>query len=168
MISGREVAVNTDGCGVDDLSFCGAVSVTVPADVAWDDFVATAVTEQWVGVEALSGQPGSVGVVVASGRVAYGQGVGEVVASVRTWDEEADRQRTFAAADCEFRAGGSRFSASDRYRILDVAFLIRQGDLTAPVRDAQLLEVLGVDEGERVPLERVRTALLGEGLSRRS
>lgn len=152
--------MNSDGCGVDDLSFCGAVSVTVPAEAVWDDFVAAAVAEQWVGVEALSGQLGTVGEVVAGGRTAYGQGVGEVVASVRTWDQETDRQRTFAAADCEFRAGSSRFNESERYRILDVAFLMRQGDLTAAIRDAGLMALLGVEPGERVPLEQVREALV--------
>lgn len=159
-ISGLEVEVNSDGCGVDDLSFCGAVSVTVPAEAVWDDFVAAAVAQQWVGVEALSGQPGTVGEVVASGRTAYGQGVGDVVASVRTWDEESDRQRTFAAADCEFRPGGSRFSGTQRYRILDVSFLMRQGDLTTAIRNAELLTLLGVGAGERVPSVQVRAALL--------
>src|SRR5690606_26937446 len=45
-VSGLEVEVNSDGCGVDDLSFCGAVSVTVPAEAVWDDFVAAAVAQQ--------------------------------------------------------------------------------------------------------------------------
>ena len=159
-ISGVEIGVNSDGCGMDDLSFCGAVTATVPAEVVWDDFVAAAVAQQWVGVEALSGLPGTVGDVVAQGSTAYGQRVEDVVASVRTWDEETDHQKTFAAVDCEFCCGGSRFSDTDRYRILDVTFLMRQGDVTRPLRDPALLALLRAEQGARVPLRQVREALL--------
>lgn len=159
-ISGLEIGVNSDGCGVDDLSFCGAVTATVPAEVVWDEFVAAAVAQQWVGVEALSGLPGTVGDVVAQGSTAYGQRVEDVVASVRTWDEVTDHQKTFPAVDCEFRCGGSRFSDTDRYRILDVTFLMRQGDVTRPLRDPGLLALLRAERGARVPLRQVREALL--------
>ena len=159
MVSGREITVNDDGCDVDDLSFCGAVSVTLPAEARWDDFVALAVEQEWVGVEALSGLPGTIGEVVTAGSAAYGQSVGETVASVRTWDETIDRQRTFAAADCEFAAGSSRFSDGDRYRVLDVTFLLRQGDLTRPITDAALTGLLGIEPGQRAPLTAVREAL---------
>lgn len=159
-VSGQEVAVNNDGCAVDDLSFCGAVTVTVPAEVVWDDLVAVAVAQEWVGVEALTGVPGTVGEVVARSAAAYGQRVADTVASVRTWDRDADRQLTFAAADCDFDSAGSRLSRSGRLEVLDVAFLLRQGDLTAPIRDDTLAELLDSPPGARVPLTRVRTAIL--------
>lgn len=160
LVAGREIAVNADGCAVDDLSFCGAVTVTVPADVRWDDLVGTAVAQEWVGVEALSGLAGLVGEVVARAGAAYGQRVADVVASVRTWDRVADRQRTFAFADCGFSSYGSRFAETDRYQLLEVSFLLRQGDLTAPIRDVGLAALLGVETGERVPLPLVRAAIL--------
>jgi UDP-N-acetylmuramate dehydrogenase len=158
------VVVNDDGCAVDDLSFCGAVQVTVPAAVPWDDFVDLAVQEQWVGVEALSGVPGTVGEVVARNAAAYGQRVGDVVASVRTWDLDTDRQRTFAAADCGFTPQGSRVSAGN-LRILDGTFLMRQGDLTQPIYDETLAGLGGVGPGQRLPLIVVREAILRAGLS---
>lgn len=161
LVGGRSIVVNDDGCAVDDLSFCGAVTVTVPADTPWDDLVATAVARDWVGLEALSGLPGTVGEVVAEAGSAYGQRVADTVASVRTWDREADQQRTFAAVDCGFRPEGSRFTDTDRFELRDVSFLLRQGDLTAPVRDAALAGMLGIAPGERVPLAEVRTTLLG-------
>lgn len=158
-VSGRAVAVNADGCSVDDLSFCGAVTVTVPADVRWDDLVAAAVAQGWVGIEALSGLSGTVGEVVARSGAAYGQRVADVTASVRTWDRVEDRQCTFAFADCRFSSSGSRFTGTDRYDLLDVSFLLRQGDLTPPIRDVQLAALLGIEPGERVPLTRVRADL---------
>lgn len=163
LVAGREITVNADGCAVDDLSFCGAVTVTVPADTPWTAFVDTAVDQEWVGVEALAGLTGTVGEVVAGGSAAYGQHVADVVATVRTWDEVEDRQRTFAAADCEFDIGSSRFATTDRYAILDVAFLMRQGDLTLPIRDAELGALLGVEPGARAPLDRVRGATRAQG-----
>ena len=162
-VAGRQVMVNADGCGVDDLSFCGAVTVTVPADLLWDDLVGVAVAQEWVGVEALHGLGGTVGEVVARAGAAYGQRVADVVASVRTWDRVEDRQRTFAAADCRFTQHGSRFAGTNRYAVLDVSFLLRQGGLTAPIRDAGLVALLQVESGARVPLARVRTALVGSG-----
>lgn len=159
-VCGREVAVNTDGCAVDDLSFCGAVTVTVPAEVVWDELVAVAVEQEWVGVEALSGVLGTVGEVVARSATAYGQRVADTVASVRTWDHDVDRQRTFAAADCGFDSTGSRLSRSDRLEVLDVAFLLRQGDLTAPIHDDRLAALLDCPHGARVRLTEARTAIL--------
>lgn len=150
--------VNRDGCGVDDLSYCGAVEVTVPAGTAWDDFVAAAVDAGWVGVECLSGLPGTVGEAVAANRTAYGQAVADTVASVRTVDDEG-RQHTVACADCGFGEGTSRF-AGDPDSIASVDFLMRQGDLTRPVTDAALVALLGIAPGERVALTRVRAALL--------
>lgn len=149
------VTVNSDGCAVDDLSFCGAVTVTVPSGMRWADFVALAVDQEWVGVEALAAVSGTVGEVVARGAGAYGQRVADTVASVRTWDHATDRQRTFAMVDCEFDDSGSRFSSEPDLEILDVAFLMRQGDLTTPVRDPELASLLGIDLGERVPLSTV-------------
>lgn len=159
------LTVNVDGCAVDDLSFCGLPMVSVPADTGWDAFVAHAVESGWVGIELLSGLPGTVADVVTHNGGAHGQRVSDTVASVRTWDTVGGRQRTFAAADCGFVADGSRFlPASDevaRFRIIDVAFLFRQGDLTAPIDDDRLVAELGVAVGERVPLAQARNAALG-------
>lgn len=152
---GFAVRVNADGCAVDDLSFCGAVTVTVPSGMRWADFVALAVEQGWVGVEALAAVSGTVGEAVARGAGAYGQRVADTVASVRAWDHATDRQRTFAMADCEFADSSSRFSRELGLEILDVAFLMRQGDLTTPVRDPELASLLGVALGGRAPLSTV-------------
>jgi UDP-N-acetylmuramate dehydrogenase len=145
----------------DDLACLGAVTVTVAAGETWDALVARAVDAGWVGIEALSGIPGSVGATPIQNVGAYGQEVSETLASVRTWDREQGRLRTFAAADCGFGYRTSRFKEEPgRFVVLDVTFLLKQGSLGAPVRYAELAATLGIEQGERAPLADVRAAVL--------
>lgn len=158
------IVVDESGCDVDDLVFCGAPEVRVPASESWAGIVDLAVGRGWTGIEALAALPGTVGEVTRSNGAAFGQSVGDVVSSVRTWDRAADAQRTFAAADCRFTDGGSALEellddGAERYAILDVRFLFKQGDVTAPIRDDSLAALLGVDVGARVPLAQVRDAV---------
>ncbi|MCW2758471.1 MAG: murB, partial [Nocardioidaceae bacterium] len=136
-------------------------SVTVAAGESWDTFVATAVARGWVGVEALSGIPGSVGGTPIQNVGAYGQEVADTVARVRTWDRVDRTLRTYAAADCGFGYRTSRFKQDpQRHVVLDVTFQLPLGDLGAPVRYAELARTLGVEEGGRAPLADVRAAVL--------
>jgi UDP-N-acetylmuramate dehydrogenase len=149
----------------DDAS-CGGVLVRVAAGEDWDAFVARAVASGWVGVEALSGIPGSVGATPIQNVGAYGQEVSQTVASVRVWDRELGELRTFAAVDCGFGYRHSRFKAErlasggGRYVVLEVTFQLRQGDLGVPVAYAELARALGVEQGQRAPLAEVRAAVL--------
>jgi len=155
----RGVAPDSDD--PDDLACLGAVTVTVAAGESWDALVARAVDAGWVGIEALSGIPGSVGATPIQNVGAYGQEVAETIASVRAWDREHGRLRTFAAADCGFGYRTSRFKEEPgRFVVLDVTFLLKQGTLGAPVRYAELAATLGVEQGERAPLADVRAAVL--------
>jgi UDP-N-acetylmuramate dehydrogenase len=158
--------VDTTGCSVDDLVYCGAVQVAADACESWDGIVQRAVTEGWLGVEALSGLPGSIADVTRANVSAYGQSVSDAVVSVRTWDRHLDRQRTFAALECDFGPGSSRFTehlpdGTLRYDVREVTILLKQGDLTTPIRDEELASRLGIASGGRVPLARVRHAVLG-------
>ncbi len=159
------ITVDDSACDVDDLAVCGGVEVTVPAGEEWDVLVARAVADDWVGIEALSGISGTVADAVRRNASRFGASVADVVTSVRTWDRTQDAQRTFAAVDCGFGEGISRFveaaDGGERYEILDVVFLFRQGDLTRPIADADLAAALGVEPGDRVPLRVVRDALTG-------
>ncbi|MCI9889564.1 UDP-N-acetylmuramate dehydrogenase [Micrococcales bacterium 31B] len=157
----------TPGVEVTDASACGGVSVTVWAGVNWDAFVAHAVSNNWVGIEALSGIPGTVGATPIQNVGAYGQDAAQVISAVRTWDREAGAVKTFALADCEFSYRHSIFKGSPfhgqptgRYVVLNVQFQFKLGTLSAPVRYADLAARLGVEIGERVDLERVREAVL--------
>ncbi len=143
---------------------CGGVLVTVAAGEDWDGFVAHAVERGWVGVEALSGIPGSVGATPVQNVGAYGQEVSQTVARVRVWDRAIRGVRTFAGPDCGFGYRHSRFKADPgRHVVLDVTFQLAVGGpqaLSAPVAYAELARTLGVEQGRRAPLAEVREAVL--------
>jgi UDP-N-acetylmuramate dehydrogenase len=158
---GRVVDIATQGVEVES-DTCGGAYVTVAAGESWDDLVARAVVEGWVGVEALSGIPGRVGATPIQNVGAYGQEVADTVARVRTWDREAAATRTFFADGCSFGYRTSRFKEQPgRFVVLSVTFQLRLGVLGAPVRYAELARVLGLDTGDRTTSADVREAVLG-------
>ena len=162
--AGTVVEVATGGVVADsdsDDPTCGGVVVEVAAGESWDDLVATAVERRWVGVEALSGIPGSVGATPIQNVGAYGQEVSQTVARVRVWDRRLRGIRTFAAADCGFGYRTSRFKADpSRHVVLGVTFQFRQGELGAPVGYAELARTLGLEPGGRAAMTDVRRAVL--------
>lgn len=149
---------------------CGGVIVEHFAGVRWDHAVRFAVEREMVGIEALSGIPGTVGATPIQNVGAYGQEVAQTITRVRTWDRERGAVRTFFAADCAFGYRDSIFkrtpyagpvpSATGRYVVLSVTFQHRQGDLSAPIRYAELARQLGVEVGERAPMAQVRETVL--------
>ena len=154
------IRVLTRGVTIDS-DACSGAMVTVAAGEPWDTFVARAVEEQWVGIEALSGIPGSTGATPIQNVGAYGQEVSQTIASVRTYDRRDQTIRTYAASDCGFGYRHSRFKAEpSRHVVLSVTFQLALGDLSAPVAYAELARVLGVDVGARAPSAAVRDAVL--------
>jgi UDP-N-acetylmuramate dehydrogenase len=159
--AGTVVSIETRGVGVDE-DACSGATVTVAAGETWDDFVALAVSRGWIGIEALSGIPGSVGATPIQNVGAYGQEVSDTLASVRCWDRVTGGVRTFAAAECGFGYRTSRFKQEpERYVVLTVTFQFRLGDMGAPVQYAELARRLDVGPGERTAMTRVRDAVLG-------
>jgi UDP-N-acetylmuramate dehydrogenase len=136
------------------------VLVSVEAGEPWDDLVARAVDEGWVGIEALSGIPGSTGATPIQNVGAYGQEIADVCASVRTYDRARARWQTFAPEECGFAYRDSLFKQSRRYVVTGVQLRLGVGKLGAPVRYAELARSLGVEVGERAPLGEVREAVL--------
>ena len=154
------IRVLTQGVVV-DLDSCSGAMVTVQAGETWDAIVARAVDEEWVGIEALSGIPGSVGATPIQNVGAYGQEVAQTIASVRVYDRYDRKIRTIAAADCGFTYRSSRFKAEpNRFVVLTVTFQFPLGDLGAPVAYAELARTLGVEIGARAPAASVREAVL--------
>ena len=153
--------IRTTGLRVDarDLE-SGEVHITVPAGENWDDVVLRAVAEQWSGIEALAGIPGSVGATPMQNVGAYGQDVSQTIVSVRVFDRQRQQIRTFANNECGFGYRTSRFKGRSRYVVLDVTFRLGQSTLSAPVRYAELARILDVGLGERVAAAEVREAVL--------
>lgn len=159
-----DLLVDDSACEVDDLAYCGGVQVRVPGDAAWSELIERAVESGWVGLEALGGLDGTVADAVRVNWAAYGYSVADTVASVRTWDLDRETQTTMPAVDCRFVHGSSRLmevlvDQTLRYEILDATFLFKQGDLTAPIRDKALAELVGVAVGARVAPGVVRDAV---------
>lgn len=157
---GTVIHVKTRGIKA-DVSDCAGANITVAAGEGWDAFVAHAVANQWVGIEALSGIPGLVGATPIQNVGAYGQEVANTIAAVRTFDRQRGAFRRFAAADCGFAYRDSIFKAElGRYLVLAVEFQFRLGSLSAPIRFGELATRLGIAGGERAPLSATRDAVL--------
>ncbi|MDR0482365.1 MAG: UDP-N-acetylmuramate dehydrogenase [Cellulomonadaceae bacterium] len=156
---------------------CGGANITAVAGQDWDELVSTSVDNQWVGMESLSGIPGTVGATPVQNVGAYGQEVSGVISSVRTWDRAVNQLRTFSRAELKFAYRNSMLkdsmraeaSAEDphgpwypspRFVVLDVSFQMRLGRLSAPIGYAELARTLGVEAGRRAPSKAVREAVL--------
>ena len=158
--AGTVVLVRTRGRQV-ERDACSGATVTVAAGEDWDELVASAVAEGWVGIEALSGIPGRCGAVPIQNVGAYGQEVSATIARVRAYDRAERRVATLAAGECGFGYRTSRFKRGpERFVVLDVTFQLPLGDLSAPVEYAELARRLGVELGGRAPLGAVRDAVL--------
>ena len=178
--AGTVIEVATTGAAIDDgdgTPQCGGASLTVAAGEPWDDVVALAVERGWIGVEALSGIPGSVGATPVQNVGAYGQEVAQTIATVRVWDRVRGRVRTLPVVDLQFgyrtsllkrsmRAlpdaadPGAPWYPTPRYVVLDVTFQLRVADLSEPIRYGELARALGIEVGERAPLPEVRATVL--------
>ncbi len=163
------------GIRAESFSTCAGASMDVPAGHPWDEVVARAVQEEWMGIEALSGIPGTTGATPVQNVGAYGQEVSETISSVRVWDRLERRPRMFSLAELRLgyrdsllkrslrdaRVGGGRtWGPTGRWVVLEVSFHLRLASLSAPVRYAELARTLGVEQGERVPSREVRAAVL--------
>ncbi|MDO5617434.1 UDP-N-acetylmuramate dehydrogenase [Kocuria sp.] len=162
---GTVVHIATRGIQVDHVSDCAGTLVTVAAGHPWDDVVAWAVENERVGIEALSGIPGTTGATPVQNVGAYGQEVSQTIARVRVYDREAGRRTSFAFAELDFGYRDSLLKrttveGSPRYVVLDVQFQFTHGDLSKPIRYGQLAQHLGVEVNQRAPMVAVREAVL--------
>jgi len=153
-----------------------AVDVTVQAGHDWDEFVQECLAQGLSGVECLSGIPGRAGATPIQNVNAYGQDVADTISSVRVYDRLSDQVVVMPAADCGFGYRTSVFkrqsaaagrgatlnpaSATGRFVVLAVTFRLPVSPLSAPVRYGELSRVLGVADGDRVPLAAARAAVL--------
>lgn len=163
------------GIRAESFSTCAGASMDVPAGHPWDDVVARAVEEEWMGIEALSGIPGTTGATPVQNVGAYGQEVAETISSVRVWDRLERRPRMFSLGELRLGyrdsllkrslrdtgvGGGRLWGPTGRWVVLEVSFQLRLASLSAPIRYAELARTLGVEPGERAPSREVREAVL--------
>lgn len=157
---GTVVRVETKGNSF-SVDACSGGMITVAAGEDWDQFVQWCVTNEFVGVETLSGIPGTIGASPIQNIGAYGHEVSEVIARVRTWDRKSGEFKTFSNSECAFEYRSSLFKRDrDRFLILDVTFQLKNGELSLPIKYEELARTLKVELGERALLSQVRSAVL--------
>lgn len=159
-IPGTVIQVATHGI-TEEVDDCSGAMVRVAAGENWDDFVAYAIDQEWSGLEALSGIPGSVGATPIQNVGAYGAEVSEYIARVRAYHRPTREVRTFTASECAFGYRSSRFkSEAGDWVVLEVSFQLPLGELSAPIRYAELARTLNVEVGERTSMHAVRDEVL--------
>ena len=157
---GTVIRVATKG-NSSSVDACSGGMITVAAGEDWDSFVKWAIANGFVGLETLSGIPGTIGACPIQNIGAYGHEVAKVIARVRTWDRKSGAYKTFANSECGFEYRSSLFKKEkDRYLILDVTFQLEKGEMSLAIKYEELAKALKVNLGERVLLEEARTAVL--------
>ena len=140
---------------------CSGATLTIGAGENWDEFVATTLERGFAGLETLSGIPGTVGAAPIQNIGAYGHEVSEFITRVRTYDRQTKSLKTFTNSECDFSYRNSHFKAHPgRYVVLDVQFNLRKGEMTTAITYAELAKKLGVEVGEKAPIEATRKAVL--------
>jgi UDP-N-acetylmuramate dehydrogenase len=170
---GSNVVIGDDGfdgtvlriatTGVQRQRTCAGLRLGVAAGHPWDEFVAEAVEIGAVGVEALSGIPGSAGATPIQNVGAYGQEVADTVAWVRVLDRTTGEVCGLQRHCLEFAYRDSLFKHDDRYVVLTVWFGFEPpvaDRVSAPIRFQDLATALGVAIGATAPLDDVRAAVL--------
>jgi UDP-N-acetylmuramate dehydrogenase len=139
----------------------GHIRVTAAAGEPWEPFVAHAVAQGWSGLEALSGIPGCVGATPIQNVGAYGAEVSGVITGIEVLDRRSGEVGHLPPAEVGF---GYRTSAlkrnADRWVVLSVTFDLALDGRSAPIRYAELARALGIEVGQRAPLDEVRRAVL--------
>jgi UDP-N-acetylmuramate dehydrogenase len=136
------------------------VRVSVAAGELFDALVERAVAEGLAGLECLAGIPGLVGATPMQNVGAYGQEVADTIVEVRVFDREHRSFEVLPAGACGFAYRHSIFRRSPRYVVLEVVFELEVGQVSRPVRYAELARLLAVGEGARVPLREAREAVI--------
>ncbi|GAA1093009.1 UDP-N-acetylmuramate dehydrogenase [Nocardiopsis metallicus] len=153
--------VTTAAAGADPETGEEIVLLRSDAGVEWDPLVERTVAEGLNGVEFLSGIPGRVGSTPIQNVGAYGQDVSQTIREVLALDRTTGELVTMSNADCGFTYRDSAFKGHDRYVVCEVVFELRRGPLSRPVRYAEVARAMGVEAGERVPLDQAREVVLG-------
>ncbi|WP_200816109.1 UDP-N-acetylmuramate dehydrogenase [Nocardiopsis sp. JB363] len=163
---GAVILVASQGVTVTDAGTDADTGETVvllraEAGVDWDPLVERAVAEGLNGIEFLSGIPGRVGSTPIQNVGAYGQDVSQTIREVLVLDRTTGDLVTMSNADCGFTYRDSSFKGHDRYVVCEVVFELRRGPMSRPVRYAEVARTMGVEAGERVPLDKARDVVLG-------
>lgn len=157
--SGLVVRMSQRGIQIDDRGTFA--NVRVAAGESFDDLVRFLVDRELVGLECLSGIPGTVGATPIQNVGAYGQEVAQCISQVVAFDRETRTQQVIRQDACQFAYRDSLFKskAPDRYVILSVEFHLRRGE-PAALRNRELTDLLARQGIERPTLRQIRSGVL--------
>lgn len=141
------------------------VVVTVGAGVLWDDFVLWAIERGYIGLECLSGVPGTVGGAIVANLGAYGAQVSDTFVSAVALDitDENLEVQVIKKEECDFSYHESMFKhAPRRYLVLQASFILpTKGTSRLSYRDNRFdLESLATASGREPELKDVRATIL--------
>ncbi len=124
----------------------GEIDVTVAAGEPWDPFVERTVGEGWVGLECLSGIPGSVGATPIQNVGAYGHEVSHTLQSVRVLDRTTGLIGDVPNEACDFAYRHSLFKETPhRWVVLSVTFRLLETGVPV-VRYPELARAISRDK----------------------
>ena len=146
------------------------IRLRVQAGEPWDDLVAYAVDHGWAGIEALSGIPGSCGAAPVQNIGAYGQELSDSLVAIDFLSYETGEVERLECADLDLGYRTSALKQGLRGVVLAIELELHDtyaeasvlgSVLGQPLKYAQLAGTLGVQLGDRVPLQIVRSTVLG-------
>jgi len=146
------------------------VRIRVQAGEPWDDLVARTVANGWSGIEALSGIPGTSGAAPVQNIGAYGQEIASSLIAIDFLDYDTHEVQHLSNADLGLGYRTSVLKQGRRGVVLAIELELRDmttpaavlgSALSQPVSYPQLAQALGVQLGDRVPLDDLRQSVLG-------
>jgi UDP-N-acetylmuramate dehydrogenase len=146
------------------------VRLRVQAGEPWDDLVAYSVDRGWSGIEALSGIPGSCGAAPVQNIGAYGQELADSLVAIDFLSYETGEVERLEHAELGLGYRTSALKQGLRGVVLAIELKLHDtaaeasvlgSALGQPLKYAQLAGALGVQLGDRVPLQIVRATVLG-------
>ena len=152
---GTAVRMATTGMRIDD---AGVLHAAAGED--WDGVVARTVAAGYGGLECLSGIPGSVGATPVQNVGAYGVELADLLCNVDLYDRRHGAVRTVPASQLHLGYRTSVLKGTDAAVVLQIRLALYCDGLSAPIRYPELVRLLGVESGTRLPAALVRGAVL--------
>lgn len=165
----RETTSEADAAPTAGIESGARVRLRVQAGEPWDDLVAYAVDHGWAGIEALSGIPGSCGAAPVQNIGAYGQELSDSLVAIDFLSYETGEVERRERADLDLGYRTSALKQGLRGVVLAIELELHDtaaeasvlgSTLGQPLKYAQLAGALGVQLGDRVPLQIMRTTVL--------
>jgi UDP-N-acetylmuramate dehydrogenase len=152
---GSNVVIADEGCagvvvvptlrGIDIDRRGNHVLVTAAAGEVWDEVVSRTVSEGVIGLECLSGIPGTVGATPIQNVGAYGVEISDVLEWVEVVDRTSGDVSRLSAAECAFGYRTSWFKQNpDQLIVTRVAFRLQSGGLPV-IRYRELQRAVEMD-----------------------